>query len=358
MLTTIKQEFNHKILPVPNELKARYPLTNSMVSHVAESRELIGNILTGKDSRMLVVLGPCSIHDPTAALDYAHRLKVLQKNYQDKLLLVMRTYFEKPRTVSGWKGLISDPHLDASYDIGEGLDMARKLLLDINGLGIPVATEFLNVQFSEYISDLVSFGAIGARTSESQPHRELASSLPLPVGFKNRIDGNVDVAINSVLSAREPHVYCSINEFGNLSVVKSGGNPFGHVILRGGNVPNYDSETVRRTSCQLKSLGLPNRIVIDVSHANSQKKYKSQLTVAEHICSQIKGGTSYIAGIMVESFINEGRQNLGVEGAVNLRYGLSITDSCLGWCDTVTLLSKLASCTKTEPNLEQLISAG
>ncbi|MDC5706621.1 3-deoxy-7-phosphoheptulonate synthase [Vibrio europaeus] len=351
MLSPRYKNLNCNGLPTPNVLKERYPVTDSIASHVSRCRALIGDVLTGNDTRILVVLGPCSIHDPVAALDYAHRVKELQTIFKDELVLVMRAYLEKPRTVSGWKGLISDPHLDGTHQIGEGLEVARKLLLDINALGLPVATEFLNVNYSEYIRDLIAYAAIGARTSESQLHRELASSIPIPVGFKNRTDGNVEVAINSVMSAKESHTFSAMNQHGQLAVMTGSGNRWGHVILRGGDVPNYDVVTMKRVSEQLNALGGIARVVVDASHANSQKKHKSQLMVSEYVGAQIQLGIANVAGVMLESFIIEGRQNLPDRGTGNLLYGQSITDACLGWSDTVLALRQLSACVRAKNSL-------
>ncbi|MGR5145628.1 3-deoxy-7-phosphoheptulonate synthase [Photobacterium alginatilyticum] len=334
------------LMPTPAEVEAAYPITDEIAEHVANSRRQVEAILTGQDSRLLVIVGPCSVHDPEAALDYAQRLMRIQDKYKDELCIVMRTYFEKPRTVVGWKGLVSDPRLDGSLDLVTGLHTARKLLVDINKLGMPTATEFLDMITGQYLADLISWGAIGARTTESQIHREMASALSCPVGFKNGTDGNIKIAVDAIRATREPHVFCSPAKNGEMTIYRTSGNPYGHVILRGGKMPNYHQEDISASCETLASFDLPTRLVVDFSHGNCQKQHKRQLDVAADICEQIKSGSNFIAGIMAESFIEEGTQAVDIKQLDKLTYGQSITDPCINWTDTITMLDMLADAIK------------
>ncbi|ELR67857.1 2-keto-3-deoxy-D-arabino-heptulosonate-7-phosphate synthase I alpha [Photobacterium marinum] len=333
-------------MPTPADVEAAYPITDEIAEHVANSRRQVEAILTGQDSRLLVIVGPCSVHDPEAALDYAKRIQEIQDKYKDQLCIVMRTYFEKPRTVVGWKGLVSDPHLDGSLDLVSGLHTARKLLVDINKLGVATATEFLDMITGQYLADLISWGAIGARTTESQIHREMASALSCPVGFKNGTDGNIKIAIDAIRATREPHVFCSPSKHGEMTIYRTSGNPHGHIILRGGKMPNYHQEDIEAACDTLKSFELPERLIVDFSHGNCQKQHKLQLDVAADICQQIKNGSHFIAGIMAESFIEEGNQSVDAANLAQLTYGQSITDPCINWGDTETMLTMLADAVK------------
>ncbi|MFY2508641.1 3-deoxy-7-phosphoheptulonate synthase [Vibrio pectenicida] len=332
-------------MPTPAELGNAHPITEDVAQHVAESRRQVEKMLIGEDKRLLVIVGPCSVHDTHAALDYAQRLVGIKEKYQDELFIVMRTYFEKPRTVVGWKGLITDPNLDGSYALETGLNKARKLLLDINKLGLATATEFLDMITGQYIADLISWGAIGARTTESQIHREMASALSCPVGFKNATNGNVKIAIDATRASQASHYFYSPDKNGRMTVYRTSGNPYGHVILRGGDKgPNYDIESVNSACQQLANFDLPERLVVDFSHANCLKQHKKQLDVAQDICDQIISGKNQIAGIMAESFIVEGNQPM--HDIDNLAYGQSITDPCLSWEDTVKMLDLLSNAIK------------
>ncbi|WP_237465903.1 3-deoxy-7-phosphoheptulonate synthase [Vibrio stylophorae] len=326
-------------LITPAELSVQLPITESIQAHIVARRQAIEAILTGEDHRLLVIIGPCSIHDTQAALDYAEQLAALQRNYQDELVIVMRSYFEKPRTVVGWKGLVSDPNLDGSFDINLGLHTARQLLLKINAMGLATATEFLDTVTGQYLSDLISWGAIGARTTESQVHREMASALSCPIGFKNGTDGNIQIAIDAIRATRVPHLFCSADKDGRMTAYRSCGNPYGHVILRGGKTPNYFAKDIDDACQQLQSFGLHPRLIVDFSHGNCQKQHKQQLDVAENICKQLRQGNPQIAGIMAESFLIEGQQNIDDKP---LTYGQSITDPCLNWQDTAYLIDQLA----------------
>ena len=313
------------------------PISEQASELVAQTRQQIANILHGKDNRLLVIIGPCSIHDPKAALEYAQRLLPLRQKYEKELLIVMRAYFEKPRTTVGWKGLINDPHLNGTHDINFGLRQARKLLLELNNLGMPASTEFLDMITPQYYADLIAWGAIGARTTESQIHRELASGLSCPVGFKNGTDGNLKIAIDALGAASHPHHFLSVTKAGHSAIVHTAGNPDCHVILRGGNgEPNYSSEHVKAAAEQLTQAGLPTKLMVDCSHANSRKDFKRQMEVAQDIATQIQNGEQNIIGVMVESHLVEGRQNDPIV------YGQSITDACIGWEDTEKLLALLA----------------
>lgn len=328
----------NKLLP-PRALLDKYPATECASSTVFATRSAIYKILKGNDDRLLVVIGPCSIHDPQAALDYADRLLKLRKNLSSELEVVMRVYFEKPRTAIGWKGLINDPNMDGSFQINDGLRIARRLLLAINDRGLPAAGEFLDMITPQYLADLISWGAIGARTTESQVHRELASGLPCPVGFKNGTDGTIKVAINAIKAARAPHCFLSVTKWGHSAIVNTSGNTDCHIILRGGHEPNYSPHHVKDVKDCLTKAGLPALLMIDCSHANSSKQFKKQITVAKEICFQLATGETGIIGVMVESHLVEGNQS--VESG-NLVYGQSITDACIGWEDTESLLTQLA----------------
>ena len=325
----------------PGILLEELPLPDDGAHAVNEWRAEIRRILEGEDDRLLVVVGPCSIHDPAAGIEYAMRLRILTDQLQDDLRVVMRVYFEKPRTTVGWKGLINDPRLDGSYRINEGLHIARKLLLDLVALRLPAACEFLDPISPQFTSDLVTWGAIGARTTESQVHRELASGLSMPVGFKNGTDGGVQIAIDAVRAAAHPHSFLGVTEQGLSAIFSTHGNPDCHVILRGGATgPNHDARSVQKTAAALADAGREPRLMIDTSHGNSDKDYRRQPLVAQDIAAQLAQGEPAIFGVMMESFIVEGRQDLRDPAA--LRYGQSITDACIGWETTVTVLGELA----------------
>jgi len=329
------------LLP-PAILLEELPLSEKGSLVVGRTRKEVTRVLRGEDDRLLVIVGPCSIHDPVAGLDYARRLKKLADELGHDLRIVMRVYFEKPRTTVGWKGLINDPHLDGSFAINEGLRLARRLLLDLVELGLPSGCEFLDPITPQFISDLVIWGAIGARTTESQVHRELASGLSMPVGFKNGTDGGVQIAIDAVRAAVHPHRFLGFTEQGLAGIVSTRGNPDCHVILRGGvNGPNYDAISVQKTLAALRDAGLPPRLMIDTSHGNSDKDYRRQPLVAHDIGAQVAQGEGGIVGVMMESFISDGRQDL--EDSRRLAYGQSITDACMGWEMTVPVLRELAA---------------
>jgi 3-deoxy-7-phosphoheptulonate synthase len=304
------------------------------------SRKAVHDILRGADDRLLVVVGPCSIHDYAAAIEYAKRLKGERERLKHDLAIVMRVYFEKPRTTVGWKGFINDPHLDETFDINEGIRLARKLLLEIDEIGVPCGTEFLDLISPQYIADLIAWGAIGARTTESQSHRQLASGLSCPVGFKNGTDGNIRIAVDAIKAASARHHFISVTKSGHVAVFKTAGNEDCHVILRGGTKPNYDAASVDAACRDLASAGLAQRLMVDFSHANSSKQFRKQVDVGRDVAGQLAGGERRIVGVMVESHINPGRQDL-LPGKA-LEYGVSITDACLGWQDTVNLLETLA----------------
>ncbi|CAL4042210.1 Phospho-2-dehydro-3-deoxyheptonate aldolase, Trp-sensitive [Buchnera aphidicola (Takecallis arundicolens)] len=327
-------------LITPVDLAKRYSLTSDIVDNVILTRSNIANIITGKDKRLLVIIGPCSLHDPIAAVEYANKLFILRKKYSNQLEIVMRTYFEKPRTVVGWKGLISDPDLDNSFKVNHGLSVARKLLLDINAIGMPAATEFLDMVIGQFIADLISWGAIGARTTESQIHREMASSLSCPVGFKNGTDGNINIAIDAIRAAQVRHVFFAPNKSGQMTINHTSGNPCSHIIMRGGKHPNYHSDDIKYAVKKLRKFQLPEYVMIDCSHGNCLKQHRVQCDVADSICKQICDGTTNIAGVMIESFLREGTQNAFPKR--NLMYGKSITDPCLGWDDSIKIISQLA----------------
>ncbi|BAO43917.1 3-deoxy-7-phosphoheptulonate synthase AroG [Thiolapillus brandeum] len=321
-------------------LHERYPITEEAARTVYETRQQIHRILHGEDDRLLVVIGPCSVHDPKAALEYAERLLEKKQELADDLLVVMRVYFEKPRTTVGWKGLINDPNLDDSYQINKGLEMARSLLLDINSMGLPAGTEFLDLISPQYVADLVSWGAIGARTTESQGHRELASGLSCPVGFKNGTDGTMRVAVDAMRAAERPHVFMSMTKEGHSAIFSTTGNNDTHIILRGGKRPNYDAESVKLAAEEMEKSGLTPRLMIDFSHANSHKQYEKQLEVGRDVAGQITHGDIRIIGAMIESHLVEGNQPL-IPGKP-LVYGQSITDACLSWEHSAPLLDDLA----------------
>ncbi|MBI1423671.1 MAG: 3-deoxy-7-phosphoheptulonate synthase AroG [Gammaproteobacteria bacterium] len=325
----------------PDVVHAEYPITDVATETIAETRNAIHRILHGEDDRMLVIIGPCSIHDPQAALEYAQRLKQQRDALGKDLLIVMRVYFEKPRTTVGWKGLINDPHLDDSYHINDGLRIARKLLLDINNLGVPAATEYLDLVTPQYVADLISWGAIGARTTESQVHRELASGLSCPVGFKNGTDGTLKIAVDAIRAAERPHHFLSLTKAGRSAIFSTAGNDDCHIILRGGRKTNYDAESVNKAAGELIHAGLPARIMIDFSHANSSKQHQRQIVVAKDVAQQIAGGDTRIIGAMIESHLKAGRQDVA-EGK-ELEYGKSITDACISWEESVPVLEELAA---------------
>ncbi len=332
---------------VPNELMEMFPLSDSGSASIFQARETIANIISGQDKRLMVIVGPCSIHDPQAARDYAKKLADLKETLKEDLFIVMRVYFEKPRTTIGWKGLINDPDLNESFDIDKGLKTARHLLADIADLSMPVAVEYLDLITPQYISDLISWGAIGARTTESQSHRELASALSCPVGFKNGTTGSLRVAIDAIKSACSPHHLLSVNKEGGVSHYTSSGNESTHIILRGGaDGPNYSKKHVESASEQLLADGLNHRVMVDFSHANSEKQFKNQLKVGSDVAEQIASGSQKIFGVMIESNINEGNQPVGP--LESLKYGVSITDSCINWEDTETLLKTLAQSVRTK----------
>ncbi|RPH20425.1 3-deoxy-7-phosphoheptulonate synthase [Buttiauxella warmboldiae] len=330
-------------LVTPAELAQRLAVSPEVAHNVAAARRRIEKILNGEDNRLLVIVGPCSIHDLDAAMDYARRLQTAREKHQQRLEIVMRTYFEKPRTVVGWKGLISDPDLNGSYRVNHGIEQARRLLLQVNELGVPTATEFLDMVTGQYIADLISWGAIGARTTESQIHREMASALSCPVGFKNGTDGNTRIAVDAIRAARASHMFLSPDKHGQMTIYQTSGNPYGHIIMRGGKQPNYHAADIAAACDSLYEFDLPARLVIDFSHGNCQKQHRRQLEVCENIGNQIRNGSRAIAGVMAESFIREGTQTL-VAGQA-LVYGQSITDPCLNWEDTETLLDMLADAT-------------
>ena len=328
-----------ELLP-PGHVIREFPATEPAALTVFEARSGIHRILHGADDRLFVVIGPCSIHDPAAALEYATRLAAEQIRFAGDLLIVMRVYFEKPRTTVGWKGLINDPRLDGSFRINEGLRTARSLLLDIAEMGLPTATEFLDMITPQYIADLISWGAIGARTTESQVHRELASGLSCPVGFKNGTDGNVRIAVDAIKAAASPHHFLSVTKAGHSAIVSTNGNEDCHIILRGGKSTNYDAGSVDAAAKEVAAAGLAARLMIDFSHANSQKKPENQIIVGADVAGQLARGEERITGVMVESHLKAGRQDL-IPGNP-LEYGVSITDGCIGWDDSVGLLDTLA----------------
>jgi 3-deoxy-7-phosphoheptulonate synthase len=344
-LTDDERIENIVALPPPEHLIRFFPIQGSAVeSMIAETRARLRQVLHGRSDRLLVVIGPCSIHDPVAALEYAKKLKEQRTRFAGELEVLMRVYFEKPRTTVGWKGLINDPYLNGSFRINEGLRIARDVLVRINQAGVPAGCEFLDVISPQYIGDLVAWGAIGARTTESQVHRELASGLSAPVGFKNGTDGNVKIAVDALLAARQKHHFLSVHKSGQVAIVETRGNDDCHIILRGGKMPNYDAASVQAACAELAKAGLPERLMIDCSHANASKDYQRQADVAAELGRQIAGGERRIVGVMVESHLVEGRQELTPGKA--LLFGQSITDACLGWDDSVKLLEGLAEAVK------------
>ena len=344
------------VLPPPEHLIRFFPISGTPVEAlITQTRKNIHRIMAGKDDRLLVVIGPCSIHDPAAALEYARRMAAVRAQYADTLEIVMRVYFEKPRTTVGWKGLINDPYLDESYRIDEGLRMARQLLIDINRLGVPAGSEFLDVISPQYIADLISWGAIGARTTESQVHRELASGLSAPIGFKNGTDGNIRIATDAIQSASRGHHFLSVHKNGQVAIVDTQGNRDCHVILRGGKAPNYDAASVAAACQDLAAAQLPATLMVDCSHANSSKQHQKQQEVARDVAAQIAGGSRSVFGLMIESNIVAGTQKFtpGKDQPSSLEYGKSITDACLGWQDSLQTLDELAAAVQARRTLDK-----
>ncbi|WGE91976.1 3-deoxy-7-phosphoheptulonate synthase AroG [Actinobacillus genomosp. 1] len=338
-ITNIEQ-----LLP-PVALLERFPASDIAAETVEKARKAIHKIIHGADDRLLVVIGPCSIHDPKAALEYAQRIKSLRANpkINRNLEVVMRVYFEKPRTTVGWKGLINDPYLNETYALNDGLRIARKVLSDINDLTVPAAGEFLDMITPQYMADFMSWGAIGARTTESQVHRELASGLSCAVGFKNATNGGVKIALDAIGAAEAPHHFLSVTKFGHSAIVSTAGNPDCHIILRGGdNGTNYDAESVEKVCADIAKSGRRPHVMIDFSHANSQKQFKRQMDICEDVCRQIANGSELISGVMIESYLVEGRQELGDGNLDHLVYGQSVTDACIGWEDSEKALFALA----------------
>ena len=333
---------SHEVLITPEQLKRRLPVPETVREQVNQHRDSVREIVEKTDKRLLVVVGPCSIHDPSSALEYAKRLKLLAEQLNDRLLLVMRCYFEKPRSTVGWKGLINDPFLDDSFKVNEGLHIARELLLDISALGLPLATEALDPITPQYLQELFSWSAIGARTTESQTHREMASGLSCAVGFKNGTDGSLDVAINALQSVAQPHRFLGISTDGQVSVVHTRGNAFAHIVLRGGaNGPNYDAANIDECERRLSAGDLNSSIMVDCSHANSNKDYRNQRVVLDSVAKQIADGNEAITGVMIESHLHSGNQSIG--NGDGLAYGVSITDACVSWAETETMLRDLHS---------------
>jgi 3-deoxy-7-phosphoheptulonate synthase len=332
-------------LASPAELAEQIPLSTATADFIMQSRKEIEAVISGEDKRLLVIIGPCSIHDTEAAIDYAKKLTVLRDKYKNELLIVMRVYFEKPRTTVGWKGLISDPDLDKSFHVAKGLKLARNLLVEINEMGLPAGTEFLDMVTGQYISDLISWGAIGARTTESQVHRELASALSCPVGFKNGTDGNVKIALDAIQASSVPHVLYSPDKSGQMCIYQTHGNPYAHVILRGGKVPNYHAADIKDTCERLEKASLPQSIMVDCSHGNSFKDHNKQIDVARSLAEQITQGDNSIFGVMIESFLEEGNQS--VKEGTPLTYGKSITDACVDLSASNDILALLADSVKT-----------
>ncbi|MBW2712152.1 MAG: 3-deoxy-7-phosphoheptulonate synthase [Deltaproteobacteria bacterium] len=329
------------LLP-PAILIEELPVEQVHIDTISESRAAAARIISGEDDRLLVITGPCSIHDPQAGREYAEKLRVQAEALSKDLLIMMRVYFEKPRTTVGWKGLINDPHLDGSFAINEGLRLARRLLLDVTGMGLPVGTEFLDPITPQFVADLMCWGAIGARTTESQVHRELASGLSAPVGFKNGTDGNIQIAIDAIGSSRSPHQFLSVTKQGLAAIVETRGNADCHVILRGGNNgPNFDADSVSQVCSRLKKAGLTGSVMVDCSHANSGKDHNAQPAVASEIAKQVAGGSRQVFGVMLESFLEAGRQD--VVAGQELTYGQSITDACMSWDATLPVLEELAA---------------
>ncbi len=345
---------NITVLPPPEHLMRFFPIQGTPVETlISDTRKRIHNIMAGKDDRLLVIIGPCSIHDPAAAVEYARRLKEQRTKYADTLEIVMRVYFEKPRTTVGWKGLINDPYLDESFRIDEGLRIARQVLIEINRLGLPAGSEFLDVISPQYLGDLIAWGAIGARTTESQVHRELASGLSAPIGFKNGTDGNIKIATDAIQAAADGHHFLSVHKNGQVAIVHTNGNKDCHVILRGGKTPNYDKDSVASACAVLTKAKLLPTLMVDCSHANSSKQHEKQVEVARDVAGQIAAGSRSIFGVMVESHLNAGAQKFtpGKDDASALEYGKSITDACLGWDQSLESLDALSAAVKTRRNL-------
>jgi len=333
------------VLPPPEHLIRFFPIQGTPVEKlITQTRKNIHHIMHGKDDRLLVVIGPCSIHDPAAALEYARRLKPLRDKYANTLEIVMRVYFEKPRTTVGWKGLINDPYLDESYRIDEGLRIARQLLIEINRFGLPAGSEFLDAISPQYIGDLIAWGAIGARTTESQVHRELASGLSAPIGFKNGTDGNIKIATDAIQAAAGGHHFLSVHKNGQVAIVQTKGNKDCHIILRGGKAPNYDAASVDAACQELEKAKLPPRLMVDCSHANSSKQHERQIDVTQDIAKQIRSGSHHVFGVMIESHLQGGAQKFtpGKDDIAQLEFGKSITDACLGWDDSMACLKVLS----------------
>ena len=326
-------------VPAPYELVNKFPINDEISKLVYGTRNEISQILHGKDDRLFIVVGPCSIHDPLSAIEYAERLADANKKFNENLLIIMRVYFEKPRTTVGWKGLINDPDINETFDIAKGVEIARKLLIDIASIGLPAGTEFLDPISPQYVTDIISWGAIGARTAESQIHRELASGLSCPIGIKNGTTGGLKAAIDGIQAANHSHVFLGATKEADIAMLKTAGNNDAHIILRGGKEPNYDKESVENTLIALREAEVNESIMIDASHGNSQKKFKQQIPVVKSISDQIISGNSYIKGVMIESHLNEGNQKISDK----LKYGQSITDACMGWDDTLSCLDQLNS---------------
>ncbi|KAA1181127.1 3-deoxy-7-phosphoheptulonate synthase [Photorhabdus heterorhabditis] len=345
---------DEQILITPEKLKQQYPLNNDDQHAIANARKIVADIIQRRDPRLLVVCGPCSIHDVDAALDYAHHLKALSSELSDSLYIVMRVYFEKPRTTVGWKGLINDPFMDGSFNVEAGLHIARRLLLRLVKMGLPLATEALDPNIPQYLGDLFSWAAIGARTTESQTHREMASGLSMPIGFKNGTDGSLSTAINAMRAAAMPHRFMGINQLGQVCLLQTHGNPNGHVILRGGKTPNYGAEHVMECEHQMMQSGLLPSLMIDCSHSNSNKDFRRQSLVLDSVTEQIISGNQSITGIMLESHINEGNQS-SEQPRSEMKYGVSVTDACINWQTTEAVLRKLHQ--QISPQLSQRIMA-
>ena len=343
-------------LPPPEHLIRFFPIHGTPVETlVSQTRQRIRDIMSGKDDRLLLIMGPCSIHDPAAALEYGRQLKTQRDLYADTLEIVMRVYFEKPRTTVGWKGLINDPYLDETYRIDEGLRIGRQLLVEINRMGLPAGSEFLDVISPQYLGDLISWGAIGARTTESQVHRELSSGISAPIGFKNGTDGNLRIATDAIQAAAQPHHFLSVHKNGQVAIVQTRGNSDCHVILRGGKTPNYDAAHVQVACEGLEAAKLPATLMVDCSHANSSKQYEKQLDVARDIASQLEAGSRRIFGVMVESHLKAGAQKFspGKSNPSDLVYGQSITDACIGWDDSLAVLEVLSQAVKSRRTTTQ-----
>ena len=347
---------NITVLPPPEHLIRFFPIQGTPVEAlITDTRKRIHNIMQGKDDRLLVIIGPCSIHDPAAAVEYARRLKEQRVKYADTLVIVMRVYFEKPRTTVGWKGLVNDPYLDESFRIDEGLRIARQVLIEINRLGLPAGSEFLDVISPQYLGDLIAWGAIGARTTESQVHRELASGLSAPIGFKNGTDGNIKIATDAIQAAAGGHHFLSVHKNGQVAIVQTNGNKDCHVILRGGKAPNFDAKSVAEACVELTKAKLNPTLMVDCSHANSSKQHEKQVEVARDIAAQITSGSRSVFGVMIESHLNAGAQKFtpGKDDAHALEYGKSITDACLGWGQSLESLDALAEAVKARRKLKR-----